>query len=197
MCYDFARMIDQLVIPDFLDAAEREQLISEMLSAEGGPSTVYGKEASGVVDSLVRKVTRLNVSQATSERIARKLLDRKGEVESRFALRVSTCEEPQFLRYRAGDFFVAHQDGNTPVLLDDSRFRKVSVVIFLNRQSEEPAPGTYGGGSLVFHGAYPDFGLRFPADNTPGNFLAFRAETTHEVVPVTRGERYTIISWYR
>jgi len=27
--------------------------------------------------------------------------------------------------------------------------------------------------------------------------VAFRSETTHEVTPVTHGERYSIASWFR
>jgi predicted 2-oxoglutarate/Fe(II)-dependent dioxygenase YbiX len=31
----------------------------------------------------------------------------------------------------------------------------------------------------------------------PGSLVAFRSETTHEVIPVTHGERFTVVSWYR
>ncbi|MCA1578026.1 MAG: 2OG-Fe(II) oxygenase [Acidobacteria bacterium] len=30
-----------------------------------------------------------------------------------------------------------------------------------------------------------------------GTLIAFRAETTHEVTPVTHGERYSMVSWFR
>jgi SM-20-related protein len=122
---------------------------------------------------------------------------RKGELEQHFALSLSSCEEPQFLRYRPGDFFVAHQDGNTPLIHDDTRFRKVSAIIFLSGQSEAPAPGHYGGGSLVFHGPYSGPQLRVPVTPPAGTLLCFRAETTHEVLPVTHGERISIVSWFR
>ena len=190
-------MIDLLVIQDFLDAVLRDDIISEMRSAGGGPATVYGKEEAGAVDSLVRKVTRVAVSAGTRERVIRRLMDRKGEIEGHFGVTVSVCEEPQFLRYKTGDYFVAHQDGNTPLIFDESRFRKISIVIFLSPQSAEPAPDAYGGGSLVLHGPYPKYDLRLPVANNPGTLVAFRAETTHEVTPVTHGMRYTIVSWYR
>jgi predicted 2-oxoglutarate/Fe(II)-dependent dioxygenase YbiX len=48
----------------------------------------------------------------------------------------------------------------------------------------------------VFHGPYPDYDLRVPLAPSPGTLVAFRAETTHEVTPVTHGERVTIVSWY-
>ena len=112
-----------------------------------------------------------------------------------FGVRLSECEEPQFLRYRKGDFFVAHQDGNTGLLRLDTERRLVSTVIFLSREAETPEPGVYCGGSLVFtnhRGKYEKFHLR--AD--PGTLIAFRSETTHEVTPVTHGERHSIVSWY-
>jgi SM-20-related protein len=40
------------------------------------------------------------------------------------------------LRYEPGDVFVAHQDGNIPLVWDDSHFRRVSAVILLSEQSE-------------------------------------------------------------
>ena len=60
------------------------------------------------------------------------------------------------------------------------------MVIFLS------APGTFGGGSLVLH-ADPAVTLA-PA---PGTLVAFPSETTHEVLPITHGERLSVVSWYR
>jgi predicted 2-oxoglutarate/Fe(II)-dependent dioxygenase YbiX len=39
--------------------------------------------------------------------------------------------------------------------------------------------------------------LRVPVAPAPGTLICFRAETTHEVLPVTRGERVSIVSWFR
>jgi SM-20-related protein len=186
--------IDFLAIADFLDAGACAALRDELRASSGGPATVLSQNPRGVVAPAVRRTTRIAMPGAARERIKRLLHDRKPALERHFALELSGCEEPQFLRYQAGDFFVAHQDGNTPLIYDDSRFRRVSVVLFLNAQNEHEAPDTYGGGSFVFHGAYPE---RYPLAPEPGTLLCFRAETTHEVLPVTRGERFTIVSWFR
>lgn len=190
-------MSDLLIIRDFLSIARREEIVAELKLASGGPATVYGKEKAGAVEPRVRKVTRLAVSAETRGSVMRQLLERKGPIEEYFGTTLSECEEPQFLRYEAGDYFVAHQDGNTPLIFDQTRHRRVSVVIFLNSQSKEPAPDTYCGGELVFHGPYHDPMSRLPVAADPGTLVAFRAEVTHEVVPVKHGERYTIVSWYR
>jgi len=123
----------------------------------------------------------------------RRLWECKEAVEKHFAVTLNECEEPQFLRYREGDFFVAHQDGNTGLLRLDTERRLISTVIFLSRESQTPEPDSYCGGSLVFSDLRNSFHMRAE----PGTLVAFRSETTHEVTPVTHGERYSIASWYR
>ena len=65
-------------------------------------------------------------------RITALLMAQKDALARSFGHALSSCEPPQFLRYLRGDFFVAHQDGNTPLIHDHSRFRKVSAVLFLS-----------------------------------------------------------------
>jgi SM-20-related protein len=190
-------MIDLLQIEDFLDAQACAALRAELRAAAGGPATVLGADAAGTVRSAVRRVTRAAIPPATRAHVTALLMARKPALERHFGLALKECEEPQFLRYRPGDFFVAHQDGNTPLIHDQSRFRKVSAVIFLSAQSDDGAPEGYGGGTLVFHGPYSGPSLRVPVAPAPGTLVCFRAETTHEVTPVTHGERFTIVSWYR
>lgn len=182
----------------FLSAPLCLELIAELARASESPATVYGRSVAGTVDDRVRKVARLSPAPETVERVTRELLQAREKVEAHFGLRLTTCEEPQFLRYRVGDFFVAHQDGNTGMLSSDAeQSRKISVVVFLNRQAEAPEPGTYGGGSLVFTEwrANRDRG-RYELAGEAGAFVAFASDLTHEVTPVTWGDRYSIVSWY-
>ncbi len=190
-------MIDLLAIGDFLDDAAREALLDELDRASGDAATVSGGGMGTAVESLVRRTTKVALPPETRAEVKRRLMERKGALEEHFGVALGECEEPQFLRYVEGDFFVAHQDGNTPMIHDDTRHRKISAVAFLSPRSEDPAPGAYGGGSLVFHGRYPDIDLRVPAPADPGTLVAFRAETTHEVTPVTHGVRYTLVTWFR
>lgn len=190
-------MIDLFEINDFLDAATRAAVFAELERAGGAPSTVLSANPGGVVAPMSRKSTRVAVSQETRDLVRRRLMERKGEIEAHFGVEVTECEEPQFLRYDVGDFFVPHQDGNTPLVWDDSRFRRISAVVFLSPRSDEPAPQSYGGGELVFHGPYNGPQVRVAAAAQPGSLVTFRAETTHEVTPVTHGVRYTIATWFR
>ena len=180
----------------FLNLAECAALRAELRQAAGSQAAVLSRDPGGEVKPLVRRSTRLSVPACTAEQITTLLTQQKDALEQRFERALSSCEPPQFLRYLPGDFFVAHQDGNTPLIHDDSRFRKVSAVIFLSAFSQASAPESYGGGVLVLHGPYSGPDLRVPLTPAPGTLICFRAETTHEVLPVTHGERFTIVSWY-
>jgi len=166
-----------------------------MSAMQGRSSVVYGSSESGVVKETTRKSLRLTPSNETVELIVGRLLACMEEVARHFGVEVFECEDPQFLRYQTGDFFVAHQDGNTGLLRLDTERRLVSTVIFLSRESDSPEAGIYCGGSLVFTNLRTSAKFRMLGE--PGTLIAFRSETTHEVTPVTHGERYSIVSWYR
>ena len=177
-----------------------ENIVAEMSAAAGRSSVVYGSTESGTVDETSRRSLRLTPASETAELVVNKLLDCMGRIGSHFGVELSECEDPQFLRYKKGDFFVAHQDGNTGLLRLDTERRRISTVILLGRESEtpEPGPNVYCGGSLVFTNLNaPPERANFRMTAVPGTLIAFRSETTHEVTPVTHGERLSIVSWYR
>ena len=184
---------DLFVVRQFLDQLECDRIVAQMKAVEGSAATIYGKGTSGAVDELVRKTIRVRPAGDTVDLLTYRLLESKESIEKHFGVSLNECEEPQFLRYREGDFFVAHQDGNTGLLRLDSERRLISTIVFLNRESDSPGPNVYCGGSLVFS----NFDSRFRMSAEPGTLVVFRSETTHEVTPVTHGERYSIASWYR
>ena len=195
---DSAAIFDLYLIKNFFDARTCAEIVAELVSAEGGAATVYGRGEAGSVDERVRKAARVTPSPDTVELVKRRLLEAMEEVGAHFGISLSGCEEPQFLRYHVGDFFVAHQGGNTGLLVSErERWRKVSVIILLNRQSEEPGADSYAGGSLLFSEWRPGRTRgQYAPPGEAGTLVAFPSETTHEVTPVTRGERYSIASWY-
>ncbi|ROZ72657.1 2OG-Fe(II) oxygenase [Ramlibacter sp. WS9] len=182
----------------FFDERQCGALLAELRVAPAAAATVYGRGQAGAVDERVRKVARLAPSPETVARVTQRLHDARDAVAAHFGVALTTCEDPQFLRYREGDFFVAHQDGNTGMLLSDTeQSRKISVVIFLSHQSETPRPGTHGGGALVFTEWRPGHKSgRYSLSAEAGMLVAFTADTTHEVMPVAWGDRYSIVSWY-
>ncbi len=191
-------LFDLFTSNNFFDAKYCAELINELEQSRTGAATVYGRDDYGSVDVNVRKTERLRPSQGTAERVTEKLVAYRDEVGRHFRITLTTCEEPQFLRYRVGDFFVAHQDGNTGLIESvREQSRKISVVIFLNGQTEFPEAKGYCGGSLVFTAWRPHRKRgTYAMPGEAGKFVAFPSETTHEVTPVTHGVRYSIASWY-
>jgi SM-20-related protein len=182
----------------FVDRQTLSEIVAGMCSGESNPATLYGRGGSGAIDELVRKSVRVTPRPETVLSVRQRLLECKPEIEEHFRVSLSECEEPQFLRYRVGDFFVAHQDGNTGLLQLDQETRRVSVVIFLSERADTMEEGVYCGGALIFHDWRTNQGsaeLRLKRE--PGTLVAFHSETTHEVKPVTHGERLSIACWYR
>ena len=182
-------MFEHLVLPEFLSSNALAQILRDVRVAGDAPAPVYGVSAAGSVDPRVRRARQLAASAASRQQMSALLREAQDPIGSHFGVALTTFEDPQFLRYVEGDFFVAHQDGNTPLVRDDTMHRRISVVVFLN--------DGYEGGALTFHGKYPDWQARFVVPAAPGSLVAFRSETTHEVTPVTNGERYTCVTWYR
>jgi SM-20-related protein len=189
-------MFDLLLLEDFLEPLTRDAVLTDARAAAGAAATVHGHGRTDVA-LRVRHATQLAVSDATRRLVDQRLSDLKPALMERFGVALSAHEPLQFLRYETGGFFVAHQDGNTPLTRDRTRDRRISIVIFLNAQTSEPLPGGYTGGELVFHAPYPHVGTRQAVVGAAGSLLAFRSETTHEVTMVTGGERYTIATWFQ
>ena len=174
------------LLPDFLDAAMCASLTAELAEAPTTQAPVYIEGTEGVIHETVRKTTSLHPADETFSQVHERLLTQKSALESHFGLQLHDCERPQFLRYVEGDFFVRHQDGNTHQLdFDHLRVRRISIVVFLN--------DSFSGGALTFYDSAGAFSL----PGQTGLLVAFTADTFHEVLPVTAGERFTIISWFR
>jgi SM-20-related protein len=198
---DWAAHSNIFMIRDFLDPRACAGLMAEARSAPTTPAPVYVEGSTERVHETVRKAASLHPSDETISRIQDHLLKQKPALEDYFGRNLTDCERPQFLRYREGDFFVRHQDGNSEQLeFDHLRIRRISIVVFLNDGSAEPKAHTFGGGSLNFYqegGDSPAESSVFSLSGEAGLLVAFTADTVHEVTPVTSGERFTIISWFR
>ena len=188
-------LFDLFFQDDFLDPAARTAALADVRAAAGAAATVHGYGQTQVA-SRVRHAAQLEVSDATRRLIDERLSDLRPALTERFGIALSHHEPPQFLRYETGGFFVAHQDGNTPLTRDRTNDRRISIVIFLNAHTAGGMDGGYDGGALTFHAPYPNGDARHAVAGAPGSLVAFRSETTHEVTMVTSGERFTIATWF-
>lgn len=186
------------LLQNFLDAKTCAELIEEVCSSPTTQAPVYIQGSDSVHHEDVRKTTSLHPSEETIVHLQNLLFAQKSALEAHFGHALTDCERPQFLRYQPGDFFVRHQDGNSNTLeFDHLRIRRISLIAFLNDYSAEPKENCYSGGALNFYDKNDAAAEAFPLFGEKGLIVAFTAETYHEVLPVTSGDRFTIISWFR
>jgi SM-20-related protein len=114
---------DLFVVKQFLAPQTCREIVAEMNTSHADAATVYGQTASGVVDQNIRQTLRIRPSATTTDFVTQRLIDCREILEKHFAVTLAECEDPQFLLYRTGDFFVAHQDGNTGLLRLDTASR--------------------------------------------------------------------------
>jgi len=195
----FFASLGLFVVKDFFDAELCARIRSELRVATGSPGRIY-KRGTVLIDEKKRSTKRVEVDAPTMSCVEVRLQSLKPALGSHFHLVLTSCETPQFLVYREGDFFRQHLDhGPEP---DDPQYlrdRRVSMVVFLNGQAEEPGPDAYCGGSLKLYGLIDDplwKACGFPLIGEPGLLVAFRSDVLHEVEAVTHGERYSIVSWF-
>lgn len=182
------------LLRNFLEAESCASLKAELAIAPTTQAPVYIEGTPGTIHETIRKTTSLHPASETFSQVHERLLRQKSALEDHFGVNLIDCEPPQFLRYEKGDFFVRHQDGNTHQLdFDHLRVRRISIVVFLNDSSDEPQENCFSGGDLNFYDPTTTFALK----GETGMLVAFKADTFHEVLPVTSGERFTIISWFR
>ncbi len=189
---DVLRGLGLFVEEGVLDLDLCARIRSEMSSVGQTPAEIRyegGKE----LDRSFRSTGLANVSRKTVETVHERFSALQPRLREHFGFRPGPCEEPQFLRYTEGDFFRPHRDNS---LL---KHRRLSLVVFLNDQGEQPQSHTYSGGALVFYGLIADpraENIGLPLAGKAGIGVAFRPEVVHEVEPVTHGERSSIVTWY-
>ena len=182
------------LLRNFLDAEACANLRAELAVSRTTQAPVYIQGTEGTIHENIRKTTSMHPAQETFDHVHRLLLVQTSALSKHFNENLTECEPPQFLRYEKGDFFVRHQDGNPRQDdFDHLKVRRISIVVFLNGFSAEPQAGSYSGGILNFYDQTTEFGL----EGETGLLVAFTSDTFHEVISVTSGERFTIITWFR
>jgi SM-20-related protein len=197
---DTAAAFGLFLRPQFLDEETCARIIAEIRDAPTTQAPVYIEGSPDNVHENVRKATSLHPTDETIAWVHERLLEQLPALSDHFKIDLTDCERPQFLVYRAGDFFVRHQDGNNEQLeFDHLRVRRISIVVFLNNNSSGLEAGTFSGGALLFcrEGDGQVEPLRLPLWGETGLLVAFASETLHEVTPVNSGERFTIINFFR
>jgi SM-20-related protein len=193
----FSRL-NLFVSPGFFDSDLCARLRAEMQSCRREKALVQAG-ASAELQEQSRRTKTVEPPAETHMLVQERLEAVMPELATSFGVELQACEGPRFLIYEEGDFFHPHRDTHDTEVPEQMAARKVSATLPLNDQAAAPTPDTYGGGALVFAGLVPglgDPGHGFSVPLQAGTLLAFRSSTLHEVKPVTRGERYSVVTWF-
>lgn len=183
---------------DFLDRDTCAQLRADMRRSARAAAEVFA-EAGSAVRADIRRTQSIDVHGRAVQQVAERLEEIRGDLERHFGWALDACDDSEFLWYPTGGFYRPHRD--RPLRADGAAAaastRAVSVVVFLNDRSTHS--DAFEGGALTFYGLvdeprWRDVGL--PLQPEEGLLVAFRSELLHEVAPVEKGDRFTIVTWF-
>jgi predicted 2-oxoglutarate/Fe(II)-dependent dioxygenase YbiX len=184
----------------FLDADFCHRVVAEVRASASRPATVR-EDGAQTVDETYRRSHLAVVSEPTVALVHQSVVGLTADLERHFRIATTACRRPEFLVYRRGDFFSPHADSVRAGSSADEVVtrRRLTIVVFLNDESDIAREGVYRGGSLDFYGLIPDRRMKNRALSLTGEaglLVAFPAETMHGVSPVITGERYTVVTWF-
>ena len=169
-----------------------DSLLDQIKNSKRDQSGVYDRKNLAVVDNFYRSSFSLIVSQDIKKKVKERLdFVVKHHLGDRFEL----CEELSFLCYDETNsgHFNRHTDNaywdNGEFLFTSPR-RKLTTVTYLNDD--------YEGGEIVFDTVHYPNGDVFNHKIPKGSMVMFPSDLRfpHEVKPVTKGCRYSIVGWY-
>ena len=108
--------------------------------------------------------------------------------QSGWGLDINGAESMQLTRYKEGDFYSWHRDGISDNITSQDRVRKISLTLVLNDDFE--------GGDLEF-ATYSEENCEItPIKAKAGDMIFFTSGTEHRVTPITKGTRYSLVTWF-
>ena len=176
-----------LIVPKVLDREDCEALIARWRqhNEEGFVTTrIDGKDTKRIDPGIKKRRDHQvldpeldgRLTSLVGRRIAPELAKAFYFQRFRFDRFVITCYDAE-----RGDYFRPHRDNNTP----DTQARMFALTLNLNTED-------YEGGGLRF----PEYG---PEAYRPrnGDAILFSCSLIHEALPVTKGRRFTLLSFLR
>ena len=188
--YEFFRASGLFLKEGFLRQQECSQITREMRETRHRPATASIED---VVREDVRKASLCDVSPEIVEPVRSKLESLMPELAKHFKTSLSSLQPLNFLEYVVGEHHVVHRDA-TPS--PPYNTRRVSLSILLNDETEDAEDNSYHGGSLVFYDLSGLKDLGFPLSGKAGLLVAFASTIPHEVKPVLKGTRRSIVTWF-
>ena len=110
---------------------------------------------------------------------------------------IKAAESSQITRYKKGGFYNFHRDGggchlvkyNNPTnAFMHGHVRKLSMTVLLNKSFE--------GGDFEFTSYTKEECTITPVEMNQGDVIVFPSWMEHRVAPVTKGIRYSLVTWF-
>jgi predicted 2-oxoglutarate/Fe(II)-dependent dioxygenase YbiX len=180
---DYIVVLENVLPNDLIKAIEREYLQSDdwisAITSGGLNANTRNCSTIGIsFSSIIQKnpVLRANIDaeiHIATQKIIRKYRGRFKTVQ------IEADTGYDLLRYETGQFYTEHTDSFTQI------HRSLSCSIALNDD--------YEGGEFAFFGREVKYKIpKGSAILFPSNFMY-----PHEIMPVTSGTRYSIVTWFR
>jgi predicted 2-oxoglutarate/Fe(II)-dependent dioxygenase YbiX len=159
----------------------------EVMKKEGRWDYLHNKSKNeDVPDTSIRK-TKVNWLPANHiyNKILCKYVTTTNEKQYHYNLtKFTPC---QFARYDVGDFYDYHQDSGQSKADYENETRKISMTVQFSD------PKDYEGGEFYFYNGNKK--ETEPPIQEQGSILIFDSNMWHRVTPVTKGVRYSLVSW--
>lgn len=175
--------IDPIQMCGYWDNALTADHCREIIEIGKARMPEAGEVGSGAIDAEIRKAkaARIPVNADTRwiyERVGHIVEDLNNRY---FGFELSGFMEPlQFTEYSEGDFHKNHID-----CFYGGQVRKITVAIQLSSEED------YEGGDVNLHFADTPFNV----SKDRGYAVVFPSYTLHEIKPVTKGTRYSLVGW--
>jgi len=102
---------------------------------------------------------------------------------------INEMQNPQVTRYQKGEFYAWHRDGGSDHLFNSgNRVRKLSMTVCLNDEYE-------GGELQLCSYGRTEHTIGVPPQGK-GTIIVFPSFMDHQVTSVTKGTRYSCVSWF-
>lgn len=183
------------MIPHFFPPELCSQLRQEMRSSHSQQAGLY-ERVEDWPDDYIRKTKTTHITRQGMFLTTYQLMDFKPVLEQFYQEEWLGCHLPQFLMYTPGDFFQRHGDviAQPQQIID---VRKLTILIFLNAPDSEAEP--FVGGELLFFDLKDQHHQPLSPQSLPlqtGLLVAFKPHWQHEVTPILKGLRYSIVTWF-
>lgn len=179
-------LTNYVVLPEVFSPAEcREIVYANLPTSQAHVSRFKGKINEGSTSNVLQMQSRnTKVKSVPRYPEYQWLYDRLNEKvrfvnQQCFRFKLKRLTNLQILEYENTGFYGTHLDIGT----GETSRRKISVVVFLTPAEE------YEGGQLIMKPAFT------PISPTQGSAVFFPSYIPHEITPVTRGVRHTLVTW--